>query len=244
MFMPHARSDFCVGFWTSPDILQTQKLSWLRETLEGIANMHAMGIMHRDIRPKNMLIMSVFPPRAALCDYGKAIEAESSNVTTLGPIHTLAPEVWTVSRDGPYTATIDLWAFGYTIAELLGYTVAKHPGPDRLQRHNPYNPPITRNRHAAILDMLGVHAQNVSEDEELVDLCTKLLTWRPRDRWSASQALEHRCWTPLARDQPKDKAEQEQGQELQETCSEITAEEPLRSKRAQLKDPRSKPRGW
>ncbi len=75
--------------------------------------MHEMRVMHRDIRPQNMLLLSENPPRAAICDYGKAIEAEVSRDTRIGPIHTLAPEVWTAAESG-YTRSIDVWAFNYT----------------------------------------------------------------------------------------------------------------------------------
>ena len=118
IFMPLAVSDFTAGSWSDPGIARDTKLLWLRETLEGIKTLHAMGIMHRDIRPKNMLILSIKPARAALCDYGKATDEETSTITTLGPIPTLAPEVWTVPAKGPYTAKIDMWAYGYAIAEI------------------------------------------------------------------------------------------------------------------------------
>ena len=98
LFMPSAISDFAGGFWGNSSIPQSAKLHFLREPLEGLKTLHTMGIMHRDIRPKNMLIMSYDPPRASLCDYGKATEAKTSKVTTIGPIHTLAPEVWTVAK--------------------------------------------------------------------------------------------------------------------------------------------------
>ena len=183
-----------------------------------------MGIMHRDIRPKNMLIMSVKPPQASLCDYGKAIEAANSTVATIGPICTLAPEVWTVSTDGPYTAKIDMWAYGYAIAEILGYSVAKYPGLDGYRTNNPR---ITRNRHIAILDMLHAHCNTVTEDEPLVDLVSKLLVWEPEGRWSADQALEHVCWDPLIQGQDERKAHRDNAEEG-----------PSEAKRTQLNDPR------
>ncbi len=195
--MPHARSDFSLNFWTSPDIPRMTKLCLLRDPLEGIRTLHAMGIMHRDIRPKNMLIMSVKPPQASICDYGKAIEAANSAVTTIGPICTLAPEVWTVSTHGPYDAKIDMWAYGYAIAEILGYSIAKYPGSDGYRTNNP---PITRNRHVAVLEMLRAHCERATEDAALVDLVSKLLVWKPGGRWSADQALEHACWDPIRKD--------------------------------------------
>ncbi|MCJ1402329.1 hypothetical protein MMC11_005549 [Xylographa trunciseda] len=215
LFMPSAISDFTVGFWENMSISQPAKLQFLREPLEGVKTLHAMGIMHRDIRPKNMLIMSNDPPRAALCDFGKAIKAKTSKVTTIGPIHTLAPEVWTVAKDGPYTAKIDTWAYGYAIAELLGYKPRD-------------NSKITQERLVSILRTLRASYARGTDGEPLVDLVSKLLVWRPRDRWSAEQALEHKCWLPIALEQDR----------RYDDPTEVT-----RGKRALLEDPRSDSHG-
>lgn len=194
--MPYASSDFSVGFWNDPEILRTTKLHWLKEPLEGLGTLHAMGIMHRDVRPANTLILSSNPPRAALCDFGKAIEVQSSTDTLIGPIHTLAPEVWTAKPSNPYTAKIDTWAYGYAIANILGYSTSG-------------NHPITPTRHSTILGRLRAHSQMSSEDEPLVDLVSKLLKWDPKERWSAEQALQHRCWDEIVQEGREDSAEAE-----------------------------------
>ena len=172
LIIPYALSDLSQILWINSDIPRATKLLWLRELLEGLRTLHAVGIMHRDIRPQNMLSLSNEPPRASLCDYGKASESETSTITTIGPIHSLAPEVWTVSTDGPYTAKIDMWAYGYAIAEILGYSSQKYPGPDGFYAANSR---ISRNRHSKILQMLRAHCEKTTEDESLVDLVFKLL---------------------------------------------------------------------
>ncbi len=201
MIMPRAWSDFSGNFWTSPAYPRTTKLHWLREALEGISTLHEMGIMHRDIRPQNMLIMSMGPPRASLCDYGKAIQAKSDYHKSIGPKHTVAPEVWTSSPDCPYTAKIDMWAYGYAIADILGYTVQDFPGPEGFRSNNPE---ITTGRHLSIIQMLRAHRLQVAEDYPLVDLAIKLLEWDPQKRWSAEQALQHPCWYPIMQDQSEE----------------------------------------
>lgn len=230
IFMPYARSNLAIDFWTSPEIPRKTKLYWLRELLEGIRTLHTKGIMHHDVRPKNMLILSIEPPRAAMCDYGKAVEAENSAVTTIGPIHTLAPEVWTVSTDGPYTAKIDMWAYDYAVAEILGYSIARHP---RTEGFHTTNSKITHNRHSAILAMLRAHCDKIPEDKPLVDLMSKLLVWEPEGRWSADQALQHECWNPVRQEQEVDKKGTESGAES----------EPSRTKRSRLQDRRLESNG-
>lgn len=169
------------------------KFQWLREPLEGIRTMHTMGIMHRDIRLQNILIVSTEPPRASLCDYGKAAESQTSTVTTIGPISTCAPEVWTASPSRPYTSQIDTWAYGFAIAQILIFAAQKKLGSAYFYE----NVPITRARHLVILDFLREHCRIASEDESLVDLVSKLLVWDPEKRWSAEQALQHDCWNSL-----------------------------------------------
>ena len=192
MILPYGLSDFTVEIWTMPSISRKSKLQILKEPLEGLSAVHAMGIMHRNVRPSNMLIMSIEPAQAMICDYGKAIEAENSVDTKIGPNYTLAPEIWTSNTDGPYTDKVDTWAYGLAIAEILGCSVRKHPG---VPGDN--NPRITRERYAAILGMLHDHGEKTPENRPLVDLTSKLLTWLPRDRWSPDQALEHEYWNPI-----------------------------------------------
>ena len=100
-----------------------------------------------------------------------------------------------------YTHKIDMWAYGYAIAEILGYSVQKYPSADGFSGHNPS---ITRNRHAAILGMLRAHCKKAAEDEPLVDLAAKLLAWQPAERWSAAHALEHDCWAPITQNRDED----------------------------------------
>ena len=187
IFMPLAQKDLSRCSWA--DSPWPVKMLWMRELLEGLSQLHGFGIMHRDIRLQNMLIISAEPPRASICDYGKAIEAANSADTCIGPVHTLAPEVWTVSTTGRYTAKIDMWAFGYAIAEWLVH-FSKHNGPDR-------NPLISRARHSMILEMLQAHGRKTPEDAPLVSLIDQLLIWDPEQRWSAEQALQHHCWDAI-----------------------------------------------
>lgn len=182
LVMPRAMTDLVPNFWNTSSIPRTTKFHWLRELLEGIQNLHAMGIMHRDIRLRNMLIMSVEPPRASLCDYGNATRAESSKFTEISPRRHVAPEVWDVTA-GPYTAKIDMWAFGYAIAEILGYP------------SETLNDRISKDRYSMLLYELFNHTLKATEDEPLVELVMKLLIWEPERRWSADQALQHRCWS-------------------------------------------------
>ncbi|KAI4143803.1 MAG: hypothetical protein LQ341_002813 [Variospora aurantia] len=90
--------------------LSTRELiEFLRGPLEGLANLHQAGYIHRDVSMKNIFVLSLNPPRAVLGDFGKTIRAQSHKDRQIGPIKTLAPEV-----DGStyYDAKIDIWSWG------------------------------------------------------------------------------------------------------------------------------------
>ena len=172
LIIPYALSDLSQNLRLNSDVPRATKLLWLRELLEGLRTLHAVGIMHHDIRPQNMLSLLNESSRALLCDYGKVSESETSTIIIIGPIHSLALDVWTVFTDGPYTAKIDMWAYGYVIAEILGYSSQKYSGLDDFYAANSR---IPRNRHLKILKMLRAHCEKTTEDESLVDLVFKLL---------------------------------------------------------------------
>lgn len=76
----------------------------------------------------------------------------------------------------------------------------------------------------------SLHASHVrgTDGASLVDLISKLLVWKPQDRWSAEEALEHECWLPIASRQDR------RFDDLVEVIG---------VKRALLNHPRSEPEG-
>ncbi|KAI0417664.1 kinase-like domain-containing protein [Xylaria grammica] len=116
MVMPLAEysfEDFFSPSASPPD--RRTRLGLFRDIVEGLEYMHSSNIMHRDISPKNLLVMSDTersPPwRGVICDFGKAVTRLYGSSTAIGPVHTVAPEVWTSSKG--YTHAIDLWSLGY-----------------------------------------------------------------------------------------------------------------------------------
>lgn len=93
------------------------------EILAALRAAHALGIVHRDVKPANILMT---PERAVLVDFGIAQAAESStDVTTasmlIGSPAYVAPER---ARGGPSGPPADLWGLGATL-----YAAVEGTGP-------------------------------------------------------------------------------------------------------------------
>ena len=108
---------------TDPDRLDPEQVA--RELLEALRHIHAAGIIHRDVKPQNVLVGA--DGRTRLTDFGIARPDEASGLTTtgqvLGTFQYLAPEL----RVGePATVRSDLYAAGILLREAL--PTAGNPG--------------------------------------------------------------------------------------------------------------------
>jgi len=90
----------------------------LRETASAIKYLHAMGVVHGDIKADNILISDDI--HAQLCDFGLAKFAGTCTMTGLkgaGSLRWQGPELW--EEEPAKTVASDVYAFGMTIAEVL-----------------------------------------------------------------------------------------------------------------------------
>ncbi|GAB2615424.1 bifunctional serine/threonine-protein kinase/glutamate ABC transporter substrate-binding protein [Streptomyces capparidis] len=93
------------------------------EVLRGLRAVHAAGVLHRDVKPHNVLFRK--DGRAVLMDFGIATFEGAASVTrgheTVGTPHYLPPEFaspWT-GRRPPATPASDLWSLGVTLYEAV-----------------------------------------------------------------------------------------------------------------------------
>ena len=150
-----------------------------RQVLAGLAAAHAAGIVHRDVKPANILRSA--DGTYKLTDFGlaRSLErAESLTIsgTLLGTVSYLAPEV---AGGDEATASSDLYSLGVTLYQMLaGTTPFGEVAPLKLLRQIAVNdpPPLSSLR------------DDISED--FSRWLMQLLAREPSDRFaSASAAL-------------------------------------------------------
>ncbi|KAF3763557.1 kinase-like protein [Cryphonectria parasitica EP155] len=181
LLMPYAPFTFASAPWHEIDLLT--RLVLYRQVLEGLKNLHSMGIMHRDISPQNLLVFSCQAPpasAAAICDFGKAKKALWGTKAALGPLSFTAPEV---GHQEKYTNAIDIFSLGLSIvATFLPWVGARA---------------LSRDHHTRILESLAAGLQGRIPDS-LKALLRSMVAWEPSGRPTAEEALADPAWEQTA----------------------------------------------
>ena len=90
------------------------------DVASGLKFMHSNGVLHRDIKPQNILVGS--DGIAKLADFGvsKVIEDESDMIKqTEGTLHFMPPEACDMEIDEFSGKAADVWALGVTLYAML-----------------------------------------------------------------------------------------------------------------------------
>ncbi|KAG0749062.1 hypothetical protein G6F57_005657 [Rhizopus arrhizus] len=151
----------------------------IRSILQGLEYLHSHNIIHRDMKPENLLFKT--PDSDAdlvICDFGIA-KSKSTNNASLdnicGSPGYVAPEVLS-QKD--YGTPIDMWAVG-----LCGYMPFRSEDEVEL---------IYEIQHARY-DFHERYWKNISEDAK--DFIRKILILDDKTRMTASEALSHTWMT-------------------------------------------------
>ena len=95
------------------------------QILDALAHAHRLGIVHRDVKPSNVLVEETDGISIRLLDFGLAQFDEADTLTAVGDVPgTLAYIAPERLRGGDATAASDVWAVGVVLWEAL---VGEHP---------------------------------------------------------------------------------------------------------------------
>ena len=82
----------------------------------GIELAHKMGIVHRDIKPQNIIVDSEGNVKVADFGIARAATQQTVNATVMGSVHYISPEQ---ARSGQSDERSDIYSFGCTMYEML-----------------------------------------------------------------------------------------------------------------------------
>jgi serine/threonine protein kinase len=118
MVMPFIRGDSLQSRLEQGRISKKERERWIEQIADALTFAHNQGIIHRDVKPSNVLINK--NGNALLTDFGLAREVEGSNTLTgsmlLGTPAYMAPEQ---GRGDRVDERSDQYAFGVIVYQLL-----------------------------------------------------------------------------------------------------------------------------
>jgi len=153
----------------------------MRRVIEGVAALHARGVVHRDIKPDNILFGSDLELECKLADFGLCHIGERGKVLAAGSYGSptyMAPEV--AQDAGPYDCAADLWSCGVVLYEMLSGTLPFYGRTVRAL--------IRRTSKGKVSFSQAEWAAVSSEAKSLVRV---LLSVNPRERSVAERLLRH-----------------------------------------------------
>lgn len=192
LYTPLARCTF------SPDLIPQEgraparetRIALLEQVLKGLVCLHAQNWVHRDLKPTNLGVVSIDPPKAVILDLGTVYHVEGDEVVSgirpqpghIGTVMYLAPEM----EFERYNERVDIWAFGLVVHEVM---IGFHPWKMSVNPWHPQQNKRYANTMTYYSSHLGEWKQVASDTVE--NLLSRLLAWNPRERLSAAEALQH-----------------------------------------------------
>lgn len=187
--------------------------SFLYQTLCGLKYIHSANVLHRDLKPGNLLVNA--DCELKICDFGLARGFQPGGSAETGQAGFMTEYVATRWYRAPeimlsfanYTSSIDMWSVGCILAELLGgrpifkgrdyvdqlnqiLNLLGTPTEDTLRR---VGSPRAQDyiRSLPIKPRVPFQQMFPQANPQALDLLGKLLAFDPAKRISCEEALEH-----------------------------------------------------
>ncbi|KAL4920882.1 mitogen-activated protein kinase mpkC [Aspergillus aurantiobrunneus] len=178
------------------------------QILRGLKYIHSAGVIHRDLKPGNLLINENCDLK--ICDFGLARLHEPRMTGYVSTRYYRAPEIMLTWQR--YGHEVDLWSVGCIVAEmLLGRPL--FPGTDHINQFwliadllgSPPDEVIdritTNNTRRMMQSMAKRNSRPLKEvlpaaEDAAINLLENLLIYDPDQRLSAEQALKHPYMAP------------------------------------------------
>jgi serine/threonine protein kinase len=174
-----------MGMQPSGRLTEVDARRWTRQLLLGLRDLHSFGIIHRDVKPENLLCAR--DGKLKIADFGWCCNLVSSGTTSMaGTFHYMSPEVF--EGEVSQTEATDVWSTGMTLYQLLtGKNLLNAdigPGTTGLSQCDPNA--ATDERKKRMLD-------------EIMRCCPPKDQDRPGYEEGATWAISPLCWDLLQR---------------------------------------------
>ncbi|KAL7921793.1 kinase-like domain-containing protein [Trichoderma austrokoningii] len=181
---PLANENFADSPWFL--IAVEERLSYFYQTLSGLSELHEHGIVHGNILPESLLLLT---ERSADDTEDKSskravILISMKRLKKHDPSICVAPELWKPGKQKGLDKTkADIWALA--ASWLLAFL------------RPPKNTTINEDSYRTLQKSLDDQVERKKMSESLAELLRRMLAWDPQSRPSAQAALADKVWEPI-----------------------------------------------